>query len=121
MARLDRFLVLDNWEDHFGNVTKTILPKPLSDHFHILFFFFFGGGGGGGGSTSRGLSPFCFENMWLKVEGFKDCITKWWESFVFKGTSSFVLVEKLKALKHKLKSWNKEVFGRVEDRKKTTL
>ena len=57
----------------------------------------------------------------FKVEGFKDCITKWWESFVFKGTSSFVLVEKLKALKHKLKSWNKEVFGRVEDRKKTTL
>ena len=39
----------------------------------------------------------------------------------FKGTSSFVLVEKLKALKHKLKSWNKEVFGRVEDKKKTTL
>ena len=51
MARLDRFLVLDNWEDHFGNVTKTILPKPLSDHFHIFFFFFWGGGGGGGGEA----------------------------------------------------------------------
>ena len=48
MARLDRFLVLDNWEDHFGNATKTILPKPLSDHFHILLFLFFLGGGGGG-------------------------------------------------------------------------
>ena len=36
MARLDRFLVLDNWEVHFGNVAQTILPKPLSDHFPIL-------------------------------------------------------------------------------------
>ena len=30
-------------------------------------------------------------------------------------------MEKLKALKVKLKSWNKEVFERVEERKNTTL
>ena len=36
MARLDRFLVSDNWEVHFGNVAQTILPKPLSNHFPIL-------------------------------------------------------------------------------------
>ena len=32
-----------------------------------------------------------------------------------------MIAEKLKSLKFKIKSWNKEVFGRVEDRKKTTL
>ena len=31
------------------------------------------------------------------------------------------MVEKLKALKTKIKSWNKEVFGRVEVRKRATL
>ena len=39
----------------------------------------------------------------------------------FRGTNSYVIAEKLKALKLKLKSWNKEVFGRVEDRTKIAL
>ena len=43
------------------------------------------------------------------------------ENFVFRGSSSYVIAEKLKAPKLKLKSWNKEVFGRVEDRKKIAL
>ena len=37
------------------------------------------------------------------------------------GFDSYVLIEKLKALKLKLKLWNKEVFGRVEERKKSAL
>ena len=49
MARLDRFLVSDDWEVHFGNSTQTMLPKPLSDHFPILLVGGGGGGGGGGG------------------------------------------------------------------------
>ncbi|RVW30990.1 hypothetical protein CK203_100656 [Vitis vinifera] len=32
-----------------------------------------------GGAIRRGLSPFRFENMWLKVEGFKDLIHSWWQ------------------------------------------
>ena len=37
------------------------------------------------------------------------------------GSGSYVLIEKLKALKLKHKLWNKEVFGRVEERKKSAL
>ena len=55
MARLDRYLVSDDWEVHFGNVAQTILPKPLSDHFPILLVLVLGGGGG---STDRGPAPF---------------------------------------------------------------
>ena len=80
-----------------------------------------GGGGGGGGSNDRGLAPFRFKNMWLKADDFKDRIAEWWENFVFRGTNSYVIAEKLKVLKLELKSWNKEVFGRLEDRKKITL
>lgn len=36
----------------------------------------------------------------------------------YQGTSNFVVVEKLKAFKTNLKRWNKEVFRKVEDRKK---
>ena len=74
-----------------------------------LFYFSWGGGGGGGGeggcgSLSKGLSPFRFENMWIKEEGFKDLIKGWWQSFEFKGTSSYVMLEKLKAIKFLLKT-----------------
>ena len=50
--------------------------------------------------------------MWLK-EGFKDQIREWWKSVTFKGTSSYVMIEKIKALKDKLKVWNQDVFGKV--------
>ena len=59
--------------------------------------------------------------MWLKAEGFKSLILDWWNSLEFRGSGSYVLMERLKALKVKLKSWNKEVFGRVEESKKIAL
>ena len=58
----------------------------------------------------------------LKTCGLKQKVTKvWWKSFEVRGASSYVMAEKLKALKLKLKGWNKEVFGRVEGRKKQAL
>ena len=40
--------------------------------------------------------------MW-KVECFKDMLRFWWQNLNFKGSFSFVLAEKLKALKGILK------------------
>ena len=96
-------------KNYFGNVLQSILPRPLSDHHPILLE--------GGGSAIRGSMPFRFENMWLKEEGFKGLIENWWKSFELSGMSSFRVVEKMKALTLKLKNWNKEIFGRVEERK----
>ena len=52
MARLDKFLVFDDWENFFN---QRILPKPLLDHFPTLLTK--------GGSIVRGPLPFRFENM----------------------------------------------------------
>ena len=52
--------------------------------------------------------PFRFENMWLKEEGFHSLIADWWTSFDYQGSKSYVVMEKLKALKVKLKIWNKD-------------
>lgn len=41
--------------------------------------------------------------------------------FHFKGTFSFILVEKLKALKATLKRWNKEISSNVTTRKELAL
>ena len=68
----------------------------------------------------RGPMPFIFENMWLKSKGFKDMLKQWWEWIQVSGFASFILIEKLKALKPLLRSWNKEVFGQIDYEKQKT-
>ena len=65
MSRIDRFLVSGDWESYFSRITQITLPRPVSDHFPILL---------DGGGIRSGPSPFRFENMWLKAEGFKDLL-----------------------------------------------
>ena len=103
-SRLDRFLISEDCENHFSGVSQCILPRPVFDHFPFLL---------DGGGVRRGPIPFHFENMWLKEEGFKELLRGWWQGFNYSGSYSFILTEKLKALKIKLKNWNKEVFGKV--------
>ncbi|RVW72705.1 hypothetical protein CK203_056739 [Vitis vinifera] len=111
-SRLDRFLVSEDWENHFSGAIQSSLPRPVSDHFPILL---------DGGGVRSGPSPFRFENMWLKEEGFKELLKGWWQGFNYSGSYSFILTEKLKALKIKLKDWNREVFGKVGVNKRLAL
>ena len=111
-ARLDRFLVSPSWLDKFSGVIQRRLPRPVSDHFPILLE---------GGGLRRGPSPFRFENMWLKVEGFLDLVRGWWREIEVRGTASYRLAAKTKELKQKLKVWNREVFGNLEGNKRAAL
>ncbi|RVW37305.1 LINE-1 reverse transcriptase-like [Vitis vinifera] len=111
-ARLDRFLVSPSWLDKFSGAIQRRLPRPVSDHFPILLE---------GGGLRRGPSPFRFENMWLKVEGFLDLVRGWWREIEVRGTASYRLAAKTKELKQKLKVWNREVFGNLEDNKRAAL
>ncbi|RVW98601.1 hypothetical protein CK203_032159 [Vitis vinifera] len=62
-----------------------------------------------------------FENMWLKVEGFKDLLRSWWQGMSVSGRASYRLATKLKVIKQNLKVWNKEVFGNLESNKMAAL
>ena len=94
-----------NWLDQFSGVLQSRLPRPTSDHFPILLE---------GGGLRRGPSPFRFENMWLKVEGFKDLLWSWWQGTVVRSSASFKLAAKLTEVKQKsdlgigmfLEGWN---------------
>ncbi len=46
---------------------------------------------------------------------------QWWDSYAFSGSPSFILVQKLKALRVDLRRWNAEVFGDVNLRKNNLL
>nr|CAN64640.1 hypothetical protein VITISV_033931 [Vitis vinifera] len=94
-----------SWLDQFSGVIQRRLLCLVSDHFPILLE---------GGGLRRGPSPFRFENMWLKVEGFLDLIRNWWREIEVRGTASYRLAAKMKELKQKLKAWNRDVFGNLE-------
>jgi exonuclease III len=107
-SRLDRFLCSPSFVDHFSRIVQKRLPRILSDHFPILLSC---------GFLQRRQSPFRFESMWLKSEGFHDKVHQWWNSYLFSGSPSYILVQKLKSLKVDLRRWNKETFGDVNVRK----
>ncbi|RVW12460.1 hypothetical protein CK203_093469 [Vitis vinifera] len=65
MSRIDHFLITGNWEEHFTNTMLILLPRPMFDHSPILLEE---------GGVRRGMTPFRFESMWLKAEGFKDMV-----------------------------------------------
>ena len=101
-----------SWLDQFSGVTQSRLSRPISGHFPIVLE---------GGGIRRGPTPFRFENMWLKVEGFKDLIRSWWWGIEVRGSASFRLVAKMKEIKQKLKVRNREVFGRLDCNKSSAL
>ncbi|RVW53843.1 hypothetical protein CK203_088558 [Vitis vinifera] len=111
-ARLDRFLVTPSWLDQYSRVNQRRLPRPTSDHFPILLE---------GGGLRRGPSPFKFENMWLKAEGFKDLIEGWWQGIVVRGRPSYRLAVKMRGLKPKFKDLEQGGFGRLEKNKAEAL
>ena len=110
--RLDRFLMTDNWNSLVNGAVQGVLPRSVSDHFPVLLE---------GGGLKRGPSPFRFENMRLKEEGFRHKMKTWWGSLNFTETSSFILDAKLRDLKNILKNWNKEEFGLIETKKGEAL
>ena len=48
-------------------------------------------------------------------------VKQWWDGYSFAGSPSFILAQKLKALKADLKKWNREEFGDLAFRKKNLL
>jgi hypothetical protein len=63
-----------------------------------------------------GPKPFRFNNFWLDHKNFMTVVEDCWRSLEVTGWMAFILKEKLKALKFKLKEWSRLEFGNVEAR-----
>ena len=105
-------MITHDWEEHYPNVIQRILPRPILNHSPVLLE---------AGGMARGKSPFKFENMWFKTDGFVDRVQSWWNQHSFVGTPSFVLAKKLKALKEDIIQWNHREFANVDRQKKQLL
>ena len=81
-----------------------LLVRIESDHFPLVLDT---------NPVKWGPSPFRFENVWFIHKEFLGNAKKWWAECENRGWEGFKFMKKLEFLKHKLKTWNKEVFRDV--------
>jgi len=106
MSRIDRVLLSLEWSHLWGETSLWVLPRDVSDHCSFVK----------SGRVGLGPKHFRFNNFWLKIREFKGVVEEAWRGQNVNGWMSFVLKEKLKGLKVKIKEWNKKVYGGMEER-----
>ncbi|XP_058198544.1 uncharacterized protein LOC131314067 [Rhododendron vialii] len=102
-SRLDRFLVSQQWLERF-KILPWGLPRPLSDHCPIVIQ---------DDSRDWGPRPFRFLDIWLSNPNCRRIARETWDDVHVTGWAGFIFVQKLRAIKDKLKVWNKEDFGDI--------
>lgn len=88
------------------------LPRPVSDHCPLLI---------NSSLPIGGLTPFGFENMWIRHKDFKPNISSWWADNVPSRWAANKFHLKLKSIKVRVKLWNKEVFGIISVQKQNLI
>ena len=67
-------------------------------------------------------NPFRFEKFWLEHKDFKGLVHQWWQELDFiGGTRMYNFQQKIKTLKAKILTWNKEDFGNIFSDKKRLI
>ncbi|OMO90423.1 Endonuclease/exonuclease/phosphatase [Corchorus olitorius] len=107
--RLDRAFANPTWFRQNDKARLLNLPVEHSDHGPIIL-------------QTEELRPFKrrpyrFEAMWLTHPQCREVVKAAWDNN-FQGSSSYRLVQKLKAAKGNLKKWNKEVFENLFEKRK---
>lgn len=105
MSRLDRFLVSESMLIEWNIIGQWVGKRDISDHCPIWLKCCV---------KDWGPKSFKFNNCWMDHENFNDFVRKEWKRCVVKGRGDFVMIEKLKLLKEKLRGWNRDAFGWVD-------
>lgn len=109
-AKLDRVLHNSLWNSlNFTCQADFMDYNTLSDHTPALVNL--------SAQTLTKAKPFKFLNMWMSHPEFKDTVVENWSTPVY-GTKQFRFCMKLKALKHALKTLNRQHFSHISERTK---
>ncbi|XP_077219708.1 uncharacterized protein LOC143853894 [Tasmannia lanceolata] len=106
LAKLDRVLVNDQWITQNSSSFADFLPHNISDHCKITVSLF--------PHPSLGPKPFKFMNMWLADTSLYPIVEMAWQTKV-RGNPMYVLTQKLKEVRNKIRQWHKDVFGRINN------
>ena len=98
LEQLDWFFTTTDWISHYPNTMVHPLAKTASDHVPCVVSI---------DTTIPADTVFRFENFWVDMPGFMDCVMKSWNSPVFSDLSaSAVLTRKFMRLRSDLKIWS---------------
>lgn len=103
--RLDRAICNQHWLNWCTSISCSTLVKDRSDHHPILLDF--------NSHSNCFAGSFKFMRMWAMHSDCKNVVAASWSERVV-GCPMFILSQKLKNLKAKLKLWNINVFGNVQ-------
>ena len=113
-SHLDRFLVSENIMHSLRELLADVLSAAGSDHWPIFLSWDW--------SSSPMGKPFHFEHLWMEHRYFKDLVSQWWQELVPPpGAIMYRFQQKLKALKAKIRTWNREEFVNICEDKKTVI
>ena len=101
-SKLDRFLVSLEWLTKWPGSIQHPLDRNFSDHCPVLLR---------SKVVDWGPKPFRVLDCWLLDKSFKSIVKECWLSQQQSGWGGFVLKEKIKKLKERLKTWNRDQFG----------
>lgn len=102
-SRLDRFLCFLEWTMRF-KILQWGLPRLISDHCPVLI---------SNDNRDWGPKPFRFMDIWLSNPRCLKLAEETWNNVQVVGWAGFILLQKLRPVKAKLKTWNKEEFGDI--------
>ena len=106
MERFDRAFTIVDWVNAYTSYSLRNLPIVRSDYGPILLDFEI--------NQSFKRTPFRFERMWMTHPTCKEVVQKAW-NFKVVGSKAYQLKNKLSNVRKDLISWNKQVFGKVEN------
>lgn len=104
-SRLDHFLVSNIIVDRWGVVGQLIDQRDISNHCLLWLQ---------ANSEDSGPKPFKFNNEWFQNKEFVPFIEKEWKDIDFSGRGDYVMKEKLRILKDRLRWWSFNVFGKID-------
>ncbi|XP_042521331.1 uncharacterized protein LOC122094799 [Macadamia integrifolia] len=101
VAVLDRAFVNEDWLNSFDDCSQKVLPRIASDHAPLLVSSRL--------SSKPKNCPFRINKIWLDHPEFVDMTREAWNMNLI-SSATFILYQKLKRLKHVIKSWSRRAF-----------
>jgi hypothetical protein len=97
LEQLDWFFTSANWISDYPSSVVLPLTKTGSDHVPCVVNI---------DTNIPKASIFRFDNYWVDLPGFLDCVKASWNKPTSKSYSSAILADKLKSLRYDLKKWH---------------
>jgi hypothetical protein len=97
LEQLDWFFTSCNWTLDYPNSQVLALARKGSDHVPCVVSI---------DTDIPRAKIFRFDNYWVDLPGFTECVTKSWAKESYKTYSSAILADKLKSLRFELKKWH---------------